>query len=165
MKLVIKTQLSENYGAHDWSGEGDVPQHWKEKPGSHIEVLDFKYADKETTDQYIESVQSLFTSDDDHYRESVLDWAIENDNKLSGFEKFQWKQDKGSVYLPKQIRDNTIVNRFVDHRQQLHESAFEFDKEANGLKPVSQSTSDYSEEANRLHKKYGLRAPSSDLGM
>ena len=32
--LVIWTQYRENYGAHTWDGEGDCPQHWKNKGGS-----------------------------------------------------------------------------------------------------------------------------------
>jgi hypothetical protein len=33
MKLVIYTQFRENYGAHDWNGEGECPQYWKNKGG------------------------------------------------------------------------------------------------------------------------------------
>jgi hypothetical protein len=31
--VVIATQFRENYGAHDWDGEGYCPQHWKSKGG------------------------------------------------------------------------------------------------------------------------------------
>ena len=31
--VVIATQFRENYGAHDWDGEGYCPQHWKCKGG------------------------------------------------------------------------------------------------------------------------------------
>lgn len=34
MKLVIKTQVRENYGAHDWDGRGEAPQYWKNKGGA-----------------------------------------------------------------------------------------------------------------------------------
>ncbi len=33
-KLVIQTQHKENYGAHDWDGEGSCPQYWKFKGGN-----------------------------------------------------------------------------------------------------------------------------------
>jgi len=33
MLLVITTQLQENYGAHDWDGQGACPQYWKFKGG------------------------------------------------------------------------------------------------------------------------------------
>ena len=31
--VVIATQFRENYGAHDWDGRGECPQHWKSKGG------------------------------------------------------------------------------------------------------------------------------------
>ena len=34
MKAIIQTQHMENYGAHDWDGEGECPQRWKPKGGS-----------------------------------------------------------------------------------------------------------------------------------
>ena len=34
MKIVINTQYKENYGAHDWDGQGECPQYWKFKGGS-----------------------------------------------------------------------------------------------------------------------------------
>lgn len=34
IRVVIQTQYRENYGAHDWDGEGYPPQHWKAKGGS-----------------------------------------------------------------------------------------------------------------------------------
>ena len=30
-KLLITTQVYENYGSHDWDGEGECPQYWKAK--------------------------------------------------------------------------------------------------------------------------------------
>jgi len=34
MKAIIQTQIRENYGAHDWDGEGECPQYWKFKGGN-----------------------------------------------------------------------------------------------------------------------------------
>ena len=36
--LVASYQYRENYGAHDWNGEGECPQYWKCK-GSHEVVV------------------------------------------------------------------------------------------------------------------------------
>ena len=38
MKLLITTQVYENYGAHDWDGKGLCPQYWKAKGGSDYVV-------------------------------------------------------------------------------------------------------------------------------
>jgi hypothetical protein len=48
--LQITTQYDENYGAHDWNGEGECPQYWKNK-GEQIFTLRvnpelFWYAEK-----------------------------------------------------------------------------------------------------------------------
>ena len=50
-KIVIYTQHRENYGAHDWRGFGECPQHWKNKGGETFiipnmtmdEVRDWQY--------------------------------------------------------------------------------------------------------------------------
>jgi len=34
MKIVMQTQILENYGAHDWDGTGECPQYWKPKGGN-----------------------------------------------------------------------------------------------------------------------------------
>jgi len=34
IRVVFHTQYRENYGAHDWDGEGYCPQRWKCKGGS-----------------------------------------------------------------------------------------------------------------------------------
>ena len=39
MKLFITTQFKENYGAHDWDGTGECPQHWKFKGGEYYVVF------------------------------------------------------------------------------------------------------------------------------
>lgn len=36
--FVIYTQYQENYGAADWDGTGECPQHWKNKGGSAYAV-------------------------------------------------------------------------------------------------------------------------------
>ena len=38
MMLVIDTQYMENYGAHDWDGQGECPQYWKMKGGEEYMV-------------------------------------------------------------------------------------------------------------------------------
>ena len=34
IRVIFHTQFRENYGAHDWDGEGECPQRWKPKGGS-----------------------------------------------------------------------------------------------------------------------------------
>ena len=37
--LVALTQSRENYGAHDWDGEGSCPDYWKNKGGNEFVVI------------------------------------------------------------------------------------------------------------------------------
>ena len=46
LRLVIETQCRENYGAHDWDGQGTCPQYWKYKGGSTY-VLDFDHSQED----------------------------------------------------------------------------------------------------------------------
>jgi hypothetical protein len=39
MQLLITTQTQENYGAHDWDGEGACPQYWKFKAVRIISMI------------------------------------------------------------------------------------------------------------------------------
>jgi hypothetical protein len=36
--VLVSTQYLENYGAHDWDGQGEVPSYWKAKGGSEYLV-------------------------------------------------------------------------------------------------------------------------------
>ncbi len=89
MMLVIRTQYMENYGAHDWDGEGACPQYWKFKGGSEYKVLDvplnIDYS-KVVADAGVER-------NDDYCREYILDWSIESDDYLSEFERSQLEYD------------------------------------------------------------------------
>ena len=48
-KLHIQTQVYENYGAHDWDGEGQCPQYWKAKGGNDYMVPKVKNESEATT--------------------------------------------------------------------------------------------------------------------
>ena len=51
MKLLISTQVYENYGAHDWDGTGECPQYWKAKGGSDYVIKRFKVAMRKLSKQ------------------------------------------------------------------------------------------------------------------
>lgn len=36
--VIINTQYKENYGAYDWDGNGECPQHWKPKGGFQFKL-------------------------------------------------------------------------------------------------------------------------------
>jgi len=74
MKLVIITQIKENYGAHDWDGKGQCPQYWKFKGGN-------TYVIENVTSEQAQS--SEFWADAEHHvttaNESWQEYAISLD--------------------------------------------------------------------------------------
>ena len=88
MKLVIDTQIKENYGAHAWDGENECPQYWKFK-GGHVYVV-------ENVDQYAGichpymELSELITMKDDYFEEYLLDAYEKEDNQQAGED---WEQE------------------------------------------------------------------------
>lgn len=39
-RVIVATQYYENYGAHDWDGEGECPSYWKAKGGNDFIVAE-----------------------------------------------------------------------------------------------------------------------------
>lgn len=72
-KLLISTQVRENYGAHSWDGKGTCPQYWKSKGGNEYIVLDI---DVNKASDIYESVKAQCESNDDYYTEYVIDWEV-----------------------------------------------------------------------------------------
>ena len=98
MKLLITTQVYENYGAHDWDGKGECPQYWKAKGGSDYVVKKFKGGSADAT-LAVMAVRSQIEEDNDHYRETVIDFRIVADDYLTEFEQSQLDYE-GSIRYP-----------------------------------------------------------------
>ena len=95
MKLLITTQVYENYGAHDWEGEGECPQYWKAKGGSDYVIKKFK-GDATTT---VMCLRDQIECDNQHIRESIIDFRIVADDYLTEFEQSQLDYE-GSIRYP-----------------------------------------------------------------
>lgn len=81
MKLVITTQIRENYGIHDWDGKGECPQYWKCKGGDFYVVpnLSVKQVLK-IKDTGIPTLKDLIESRNEGFEEYIVDWAILEDD-------------------------------------------------------------------------------------
>jgi len=97
MKLLISTQVYENYGAHDWEGEGPCPQYWKAKGGSEYVVKKFR-GDATTA---VMVLRSQIECDNEHIRETIIDFRIVKDDYLTEFERSQLEYE-GSIRFPAQ---------------------------------------------------------------
>ena len=102
MKLHIQTQIQENYGAHDWDGEGACPQHWKFKGGNDYmvpvdTVKTGEFFDKKC-EMIVDSVRGQIEENSDYYRENILGWTLVADDFLTDFEQSQLEYDGAIVY-------------------------------------------------------------------
>jgi hypothetical protein len=102
MQLLITTQIQENYGAHDWDGEGACPQYWKFKGGN-----DYKYAlgsvlpNAEHLSELVAYFASRIEENNEYYRNNIIGWEIVADDYLTEFEQSQLEYD-GSITYPAQ---------------------------------------------------------------
>jgi len=81
MKLVIQTQVRENYGAHDWDGEGECPQYWKCKGGETYVVPSLTVAQVlKIKDTGIPTLKSLVETSNESFQEYMIDWSIMDDD-------------------------------------------------------------------------------------
>ena len=83
MKLVIQTQFKENYGAHDWDGKGECPQHWKFKGGDTYVFPNLITNDiTRIRESGIPMLTDLIESKSDYSEEYIIDWSFEDDNAV-----------------------------------------------------------------------------------
>ena len=120
MKLVISTQTRENYGAHDWDGNGSVPQYWKNKGGSEYIVDDIEHFVAIDDDFFAKNIKSIvydyiaqkIDQKSDYYEETIINYSIEDNDYMPEFEKSQLEYE-GFIrfYEPRITIDGDIIAR------------------------------------------------------
>lgn len=96
-KLLITTQVQENYGAHDWDGQGECPQYWKFKGGNEYVVKNFKDFGRMT--EVVMALRGQVESDNEYFKEHIIDFEVVADDYLTEFERNQLEFD-GSITFP-----------------------------------------------------------------
>jgi hypothetical protein len=100
--LGIDTPYMENYGAHDWDGEGACPQRWKFKGGSCYKILNTpRNVDPA---EIVEMVRGSIEKNTDYSREYILGFHVESEDWLSEFEKSQ-QEYEGEITYPEPHRE------------------------------------------------------------
>ena len=102
MKLLITTQVYENYGAHDWDGVGECPSYWKAKGGSDYVIKKFG-GDAADATLAVMAARKLIEEDNDHFRETITGWEIVADDALTEFEQSQLNYEGKIRYGSKEI--------------------------------------------------------------
>ena len=99
-KLLITTQVYENYGAHDWDGKNECPQYWKAKGGCDYVV---KKINVNRVTETVMGVRSQIEQDNYAFRETIIDWSIVADNALTEFEQSQLDYEGKIRYGSKEL--------------------------------------------------------------
>ena len=101
MKLLITTQVYENYGAHDWDGKNECPQYWKAKGGSDYVVK--KFRDFSAVSETVMALRGQIEQDNDGFRETIIGWEVVADDYLTEFEKDQLEYEGVIRYPAKEL--------------------------------------------------------------
>ena len=102
MKLHIWTQDYENYGAHDWDGEGECPQYWKAKGGADFFVVKFRGGEDEATTAVM-ALRSSIEENSQYFRREVLGWKLVDNNYLTEFERSQLEYEGKITHKSKEL--------------------------------------------------------------
>ena len=99
MKLHINTQYMENYGAHDWDGQGECPQRWKFKGGEdYFYQLGAVEPSEEHLAELVEALRSRVEWSDDGSRSYIVGYGVVADDFRTEFERSQLEYDGHIAY-------------------------------------------------------------------
>ena len=113
MKVLITTQYMENYGAHDWDGEGECPQYWKMKGGEEYFLPlegfrpDHEFAEK-NLQMIVDSVRDQVEWNEQWSRQYIVGYTIVADDYMTEFEKSQLEYD-GEIRFPAKVLAEGVV--------------------------------------------------------
>lgn len=95
--LVIATQYRENYGAHTWDGQGDCPQHWKNKGGEEIIVTDVPV--DIVLQDIVDSLRGEFEWSTEYSEQRFIGFGLEEPGYKTDFERSQ-EEFEGEIAYP-----------------------------------------------------------------
>ena len=100
MKLHITCQYMENYGAHDWDGEGECPQRWKFKGGEDFFYPLGKYGrSEEALTELVMALRPQVEWDNIGSRQYIVSYGVVADDFMTEFERSQLEYE-GSITYP-----------------------------------------------------------------
>jgi len=104
MKIVIQTQHRENYGAHDWDGKGECPQHWKMKGGNTYVVSEVS-VEQSISELFWTQLETAIQSCDMYFEEYILSSELVDDvDYVSGsYDSWRSEEWETPIYLEKDL--------------------------------------------------------------
>ena len=132
MKLVIRTQHEENYGAHCWDGEGECPQRWKFKGGDTYVVENATFTDYELSRDYELSqfVGTYINEFNEGWKEYAIATTLMEDDADIGIESWETPtviKEKNNVFFA--YRDTKSQDYWEPGFVAKHESWIMWDRE------------------------------------
>ena len=129
MKIVIQTQVRENYAAHDgFKGE----YYWKYKGGNTFVVPDLTPAQVELVkERGLPTLTALIEERNDYFEECILDWSVV-DNHVAVCEDYE------TPFELRWIGGRWVATRTVENgeygymRQEIERKTEEYDMEMGG---------------------------------
>jgi len=108
-RLVLWTQIRENYGAHSWDGKGECPQYWKCKGGEeyHVQigtVIKCMELGGKGIQDIANKVVPMIEKNDEYWHEAVIGWSL-----FSDAEETSGEQDE------RQAKEWGMSCRFITH--------------------------------------------------
>jgi len=113
----VQTQCRENYGAHDWDGEGICPQYWKNKGGD-----DYVIQNAPSIEDAVHFVAEYICHDNDYSQEFVVgegcevdaDFATEMEIMSDG-ELEAWRIDWIERFSHPMVQKDALNDEAFDH--------------------------------------------------
>ena len=99
-KLLITTQVYENYGAHDWDGTGECPSYWKAKGGCDYVV---KKINVNKVTETVMALRGQIEQDNDAFRETIINFEVVANDYLTEFEQSQLEYEGAIRYPAKEL--------------------------------------------------------------
>ena len=90
----------ENYGAHDWDGEGECPQYWKMKGGEDYFILNVD-SDAEA-ESAVAQVRGDIEWNDIGSRQYIIGYGLVENDFMTEFEVSQLEYD-GRIAYPAKV--------------------------------------------------------------
>ena len=102
-KLVALFDGRENYGAHCWDGEGECPQHWKNKGGDSYVIADGLTLEMIQDEEAMEALVAPCIKENTYFNEYGEQWYMCYDVICS------------KELSPEEEADLMVSDDFIDH--------------------------------------------------
>lgn len=132
-KVVVIFSYRENYGAHDWSGEGNCPQYWKNKGSLHVTLIDGltpSMCCHEDIERIVIEKMAPMQSFDDYSEILYAGWFFEPSLSISDSDQFHAEMAGDFEYV--ELFDNYDLSRLVTEGENAPVDRFDAMAELHG---------------------------------